>query len=73
MNVFIILSGIQLVYIVFYAEKNKQWIFAFTDKKYLSNPPLKSTVLKAALVTLSLIFFFSKSLNIPYHSDNSED
>ena len=30
----------------------------FTDNKYLSNPPLKSTVLKAALVTLSLMFFF---------------
>ena len=34
----------------------------FADTKNLSNPPLKSTVLKAEFVTLSLIFFFRISL-----------
>ena len=34
----------------------------FTDNKYLSKPPLKSTVLKAALVTFNLMFFLRISL-----------
>ena len=34
----------------------------FVDIKYLSKPPLKSTVLNAALATFNLISFFNISL-----------
>ena len=37
-------------------------LLLFAVFKNLSNPPLKSTVLRAALVTFSLIFFFKISL-----------
>ena len=61
MNILILIIYVRLLIILSFNTLLDNFVF-FADLRYLSRPPLKSTVLRAALVTFKSYILFKTSL-----------